>query len=254
MKIKLNSHMIITIISIIVVVLLLNQYNKQNIALQKCRERKVSFAQENEIRVYNPQEPALPLYPDPAEYTLSDRNYGTRQMDAIDRVRNPLRFPYKGIPAFQAQIDFSNRNLPFQVASGGRRMIPTIEGVPIINSPPAIDIGNANIAPTNISTRGGIGLPQQVGVLHKVFGADNEVYPLYGRRRYPRDDKWDYYTVMGNQGVKLEVRNASQNYRNQELNTGDEVQIQGLKDKYRATVYQSDFPEYIPWLPTVPRL
>lgn len=208
------------------------------------RNRRIRFGAD-QVKVFNPHEPP---------YTISDLNYSGRQLNSMDRIRNPLRYPYKSIPAFQGSIDYANRGLPFQVASsGGWRAIPTLENVPIINPPDQIDIGNQNIAPTNVSVRGGIGLPQQVGVLHKLFGNDNDVYPLYGRKRYPRDEKWDYYTTMGKYGVKLRVRNADGRQRYQELNSNDEVVVEGVKDRYRVTIYQTDFPQYIPWVQTFPQ-
>lgn len=200
--------------------------------------KRVTFSEEEDVRVFDAQMPP---------YAVSDLNYGPRQMDALDRVRNPLRYPYKSVPQFQTPMVVGMDNLPFQVMGGGRRREPALNRgyAPMINPPVSVDVGPQNIAPVNVSVRGGVGLPQQVGVIMKIFGNDNDVYPLYGRKRYPRDQKWDYYTSMGKEGVKLRVQNINNNQRFDELNSNDEVRVEGLKDRYRVIVYQTDFPQYI---------
>lgn len=200
--------------------------------------KKVSFSDREDIRIFDTQMPP---------YTVSDLNYGPRQMDAIDRIHNPLRYPYKSVPQFQRTTIVEMDNLPFQVMGGAGRRGPALNSgyAPMINPPVSIDVGPQNIAPVNVSVRGGIGLPQQVGVIMKNFGNDNDIYPLYGRKRYPQDHKWDYYTTMGKEGVKLRVQNINNNQRFDELSSNDEVRVEGLKDHYRVIVYQTDFPQYI---------
>lgn len=199
----------------------------------------VRFSEQEDVRVFDPSLPP---------YSISDLNYGVQQLNNIDRIRNPLRFPYKSAYSYQPQIAVTDQ-LPFQVVGGGRRRGPALNAgyAPMLNPPVAVDIGGQNIAPIGISVRGGLGLPQQVGVLMKLFGGgeESDIHPLYGRRRRPNERKYDYYTTLGKDGVKLRVRNVNNNQRFDELNSNDEVFVQGLKDRYRVVIYESDFPQYI---------
>jgi len=169
-----------------------------------------------------------------------------KQINALDRVYNPLRYPYKS-DYFYDQSWYPNLNLPFQVIGGGYRNKPTLGGtqIPIYNPPVPINVSNDNIAPVYISTRGPLGEPQQVGVIYKINGNDNDVLPLYGRRKYPSDNIYEYYTLMGNFGVKVPV--VTKNKRD-ELGSNDVVFIQGRAEPYRVTIYKSDMPSYIPYL------
>ena len=167
--------------------------------------------------------------------------------NALDRIYNPLRYPYRS-EAFYEQGWYPNMTLPPQVIGcGGRRqgcLGGTESAVP--NVPPPIEISERNIAPVNIMTRGPQGIPQQVGLLYKIFGSLNEVYPLYGRKKYPNSDTWDYYTQIGkNRDLKIPVITRRKN--NNELGTNDVVQIAGNSARFRVTVYDHDFPQYVPY-------
>lgn len=200
--------------------------------------KRVTFSEQEDVRVFDSQMPP---------YAVSDLNYGPRQMDALDRVRNPLRYPYKSVPQFQTSMVVGMDNLPFQVMGGGRRREPALNKgyTPMINPPDSIDVGPQNISPVNVSVRGPIGLPQRCGALIKIFGDQNDTLGLYSRKRYPRSDKYDYYTILGKDDVKLRVQNVNRNQRFDELSSGDEVHIEGFKDRYRVVMYQTDFPQYI---------
>ena len=50
---------------------------------------------------------------------------------------------------------------------------------------------------------------------------------------------------MGRFGVKVPVITKN---KNDELGTNDVVFIKGMSDAYRVTIYESDQPEYIPYL------
>jgi hypothetical protein len=137
-------------------------------------------------------------------------------------------------------------SLPPQVIGcGGRRqgcLGGTQGGIP--NVFPPVEISGRNIAPVNITTRGPQGIPQQVGVMYKIFGSLNDALPLFGRKRFPNSDCWDYYTIT-NTGLKLKVLTRQRN--NNELGTNDNVMVEGTRAKYRVTIYDSDFPQYIPY-------
>jgi len=170
-----------------------------------------------------------------------------REEMALERVYNPLKYPYKS-PPFYNQSWYPNQMLPPQVIGCGARNTPCMGGtqVPIANPMRPIDISNRNIAPVNISTRGPLGQPQQVGAIYRVMGNENTVYPLFGRKKYPNGDKWEYYTTIGQYGVKMPVITQR---KNTELGTNEIVFIQGQrKAPYRVTMYENDSPEYIPYV------
>tara|TARA_Y200000002_G_scaffold319593_1_gene279016 strand:- start:1757 stop:2530 length:774 start_codon:yes stop_codon:yes gene_type:complete len=174
-------------------------------------------------------------------------NNSPKKLNALDRVYNPLRYPYKS-DYFYDQSWYPNLNLPNQVIGCGGRNQPCVGGtqVPIYNRTTPVDISNNNIAPVYVSTRGPLGEPQQMGVLHKVNGSDsNDALPLFGRRRYPNDNKYDYYTLLGRYGSKVRVITKNKNY---ELGTNDIVFVEGTTSQYRTVLYETDYPQYIPYL------
>lgn len=170
-----------------------------------------------------------------------------QEQNALERVYNPLRYPYKSRP-FYNQNWYPNLMLPANVVGCGARNTPCMGGtqVPIANPMTPIDISDNNIAPVNISTRGPLGRPQQVGAIYKVLGNENQVYPLYGRKKYPNGDRWEYYTTIGPYGVKLPLITKNKYV---ELGTNDIVFVQGQRrSPYRVTMYENDFPQYIPYI------
>ena len=168
--------------------------------------------------------------------------------NALDRVYNPLRYPERS-EAFYEQGWYPNMILPPQVIGcGGRRggcLGGTQEGIPVLEPP--IEISERNIAPINIFTKGPLGVPQQVGVLYKIFGSLNDVLPLYGRKKFANSDTWDYYTMGGPDGGKVKLRVFPGKNTNNELGTNDEVRVEGTSAKYRVSIYPPDSPMYIPY-------
>lgn len=164
------------------------------------------------------------------------------EINALDRVYNPIRYPYKSLPNF---FSYPNLELPPQVIGCGGRNAPCLGGsqIPIYNPIPALEVSQTPIAPINIRTRGPRGIPQQVGSISKVFGNQNDIYPLFGRKRWPNDDKWEYYTVMDN-GVKIPIVPKPNFY---ELGENDIVKLKNQAGNYRVTLYEDDFPQYIPY-------
>ena len=170
-----------------------------------------------------------------------------QEQNALDRVYNPLRYPYKSRPFYNQQW-YPNMMLPAPVIGCGARNTPCMGGtqIPIANPMSPINISDNNIAPVNISTRGPLGQPQQVGAIYKIFGNENQVYPLYGRKKYPNGDHWEYYTTVGGYGVKMPIITPR---KNMELGTNDLVFIRGQRRApYRVTMYENDSPEYIPYI------
>lgn len=176
------------------------------------------------------------IYPNNRKSPIEDQAY--------ERVFNPLMYPYKSPPFYKNS--YNDGRLPPQVVGCGSRRTPCMGGsqMAITNNMPRVTINDSNIAPINISTQGPIGEPQQVGAIYKVFGNENQVYPLFGRRKYPNDNKWEYYTTIGQYGVKMPVITPR---KNEELGTNETVFIRGQKMPYRATMYETDQPQYIPY-------
>ena len=57
---------------------------------------------------------------------------------------------------------------------------------------------------------------------------------------------WDYYTMNGQYGVKIPVVT---NKDGDEIGENDSVFLKGLPgEAYRATIYESDFPQYVPYV------
>ena len=170
--------------------------------------------------------------------------YTPLQEDALDRIYNPLRYPSSQPEFYDPPPNFFNMALPAPVIGCGSRTTPCIGGsqIAIPNIFPPINISNRNIAPVNIATRGPESSPQQYGILQKIYGKINEVYPLFGQRRQFNNDKWDYYTTLGDNNVKVPVIG---NRNNNELGTNDEVTVLGNSARFRVTMYDRDYPAYI---------
>jgi len=249
-----KNYFIICIFIIILIIYIFCSYYLQNKCLDCTIEKdKTSNILSDKIKNIEQKIEYYQGNQNNRETVVNTVNYPTAVIDrdpktlnAMDRVYNPLRYPYKS-DYFYDQSWYPNLELPFQVIGGGYRNTPTLGGtqIPIYNPPVPIDISNTNIAPVNISTRGPMGNPQQVGTLYKINGNDNDILPLFGRRKYRNDNRYEYYTIMGRFGVKVSVVTKN---RNDELGNNDVVFIKGSSSPYRVTIYASDFPEYIPYL------
>lgn len=242
-----NNLIIGLIIIVLSIALIISLYKQNTCEPCKIETERIKTLEENlentnkRIENYKSETPInkeIVVYPNP----IPDQ----KALNSLDRVYNPLRYPYKS-DYFYDQGWYPDLQLPFQVIGGGYRRQPTLGGtqVPIYNPPVQIDISNTNIAPVNISTRGPLGQPQQVGVLYKVNGDENDVLPLFGRRRYPNDNRYEYYTLMGRYGSKVKVITKN---RNDEVGSNDVVFVKGSSEPYRVTIYENDSPQYIPYI------
>jgi len=249
---KLMFYVLISTFAVIIVFYLFYQYSfikmsDENEKSQNLLSSKISNLEntvkrsKEDIENYNNQmlatsNPAIPVLV----------NNNPKKLNALDRVYNPLRYPYKS-DYFYDQSWYPNMNLPSQVIGCGGRNQPCMGGtqVPIYNPTTPINVSNNNIAPVYVSTRGPLGEPQQMGVLYKVYGDENDTLPLFGRRKYPNDNKYEYYTLLGKYGSKVKIITKN---KNDELGTNDIVFIQGRAEPYKCTIYESDFPQYIPYL------
>ena len=204
---------------------------------------------DNNIDIHNYSMPLEYIIEPPISngYDIRDQIIRNKQQNSLDRIYNPLRYPYKSDPYYDIPL-YPNMGIPPQVIGCGGRATPCIGGtqVSIPNIYPPINISNQNIAPVNITTRGPLGQPQQMGVMQKVYGDLNEIYPVYGRRKYPNDNKWEYYTQLGPSNVKVPLITTTPNYN--ELGTNDVVTVQGNSAKFIVTMYDNDYPQYVPYM------
>lgn len=104
--------------------------------------------------------------------------------------------------------------------------------------------------PVNVRTRGVDVAYRQVGILTQQGGKDL-ILPLMGRPLEPRRDKWNFYTMAGNQAqVKLPVkshgRNCTSEYGCNDLTTGDQVMVEGYSGSFKVTMYENDALRYLP--------
>jgi hypothetical protein len=170
-----------------------------------------------------------------------------------DTIYNPLGYPNRS-QAFYEQGWYPNMAMPPQVIGCGGRRLPclggTQEAIPVVNAP--VEISERNIAPVNILSRSidpdPVGVIRQVGVLYKIFGSLNEIYPLYGVKRYRNSDTWDYSTKVGKEGNFVHVKVLTRRLNNNELQTNDEVRIDANSSRFRVTMYDKDFPQYVPYI------
>ncbi len=117
---------------------------------------------------------------------------------------------------------------------------------------PTADIRGA--IPINIKTRGLNTEFRQLGILTRQNGTDNMILPLMGSRVMTGRDKWNYYTISnnGNINTKLPISNKGRSCTNEygcdEIYNNDTVYVEGYKDVFIATVYESGTLNYIPVL------
>ena len=178
--------------------------------------------------------------------TCSNTGARLRHSNFLDRIYNPIRYPYQSMPFFNS-VEYNNYSLPDNVVGCGRRRIPCIGGYErvINNEIPCRHVTDENIAPINIRTRGPEGQPQQVGTLYNIFSDKNEVLPLFGRKKFPNDSKWEYYAIAGQFGTKIPVK-PLRNY--EEIGSNDTIQLVNYPGNFRATIYERDSPQYIPYV------
>lgn len=174
-------------------------------------------------------------------------NTGVTQADLVFNPYNPLEAG-KG-PLY----NYPNLILPASVIGGGARRGGVLGGsemvIPTVSIPK--DISNTNIAPVNILTRydpaNPLQKPHQVGVIYKVFGNSNDIYPLYGAKREFNGSRWDYFTIVqkaGGMSIKVPVRTKNYNDR---LGNNDPVWLDHCDEEHRVTIYE-DGLQYYPYV------
>ena len=93
---------------------------------------------------------------------------------------------------------------------------------------------------------------RQVGILTRVNGPET-ILPLMGRPLYANRDKWQFYTLSDkNNSVKLPLSHKGKSCTNEygcdNIYDGDTVQVEGYNDIFKATVYDNNVMQYIPYV------
>jgi hypothetical protein len=112
------------------------------------------------------------------------------------------------------------------------------------------DFANLRGLPVNIETQGLATQYQQIGILEN---GTNLILPLMGRQSMVGRDKWQYYTISntGTLNTKLPVtfqgRSCTSENGCDNISSGDTVYVKGYNDTFRATVYENNLLQYIPY-------
>jgi hypothetical protein len=136
----------------------------------------------------------------------------------------------------------------------------TPDGFVFIPETPSMSIPNPKVygnIPVTVSVATQPFDPQyrQMGILTRNQTVGNtEILPLMGRRNVSSRDKWQYYTVTGggngNMQTKLPVsvngKSCTGEYGCDQIYNNDTVYVEGYKDIFTATVYESSGFSYIP--------
>lgn len=103
---------------------------------------------------------------------------------------------------------------------------------------PPVDLKNE----INISTRGYPDTFRQVGILINNEAGDNKLLRLFGRKEFPRSNRYEYYTAInsGNDIIKVPLNIKK------ELYDDDNVIVDELSTEYKVKIYKYDSPRYYP--------
>ena len=106
--------------------------------------------------------------------------------------------------------------------------------------------------PINIRTQGDDAPFRQVGILTRNNGGET-ILPLMGRPLQTNRDKHQFYTMNDkNHMIKLPIskngRSCTGEYGCDDLFNGDTVYVEGYKDSFKVTMYESNVQRYIPFL------
>ena len=239
MVLNINICLLIILLIVVGIIIGINRYENYKGHRLAIQSQKLNKKKENKIeKFYNGYHGGLGYNLPFSTANIPEAPSQSKQI--LDR----LVFNYPSINGDPYR--YPNVVMPAAVIGCGARRGACMGGsqVPIPNTLPPVNISEQNIAPVNLTVRGFDEGIQQVGTIQRVFSRDNFVYPLFGRKKYRNDNKWEYFVKFGQYGVILPIV-PLRNY--EELNTNDEVYIQGQRDKYRVTMYDDDIPQYLPF-------
>ena len=110
--------------------------------------------------------------------------------------------------------------------------------------------------PINVSTNPGAvdTIYRQLGILTPIKGSSKDnILPLMGRPLFTNRDMWNYYTSSNQyNNVKLPLskrgRSCTNEYGCDRLYTGDTVDVEGVNETYKVTIYDNTIMKYLPFV------
>jgi hypothetical protein len=103
--------------------------------------------------------------------------------------------------------------------------------------------------PINVPTQSVNTSYRQVGILTR----GDTILPLMGKPLFTNRDKWNFYTMNDkNNMIKLPLSNKGKSCTNEfgcdNIYNGDTVYVEGYNDAFKATVYDNQVMQYIPFI------
>ena len=182
------------------------------------------------------------------KYELEKRHYDNK-INELDTIKTKLETTHSTVNELKTITNHINNENYYKTNETERLYNPLLG--PERSFPYSL---NRSGVPINIKTRGDIPNYQQVGVLYQE-GDDNnkKIFPLYGKPTYPGSNRWLYYTGNDNfSAVKLPIDNKGRSCQDDqgcdELRDGDDIDVVGYNNKFKATIYNLDKPRYIPYV------
>ena len=102
----------------------------------------------------------------------------------------------------------------------------------------------------NVPTRGEPPSYQQVGILTDADQPEN-IKPLYGRQTYPGSNLWNYFTSLDSHlATKIPIYVSDKDCTDErgckEIHKGELLNIGDPGNEYKANIYQTHAPRYLP--------
>lgn len=112
-----------------------------------------------------------------------------------------------------------------------------------------IQMGMGMGMPINVPTHSVNTSYRQVGILTR----GDTILPLMGKPLFTNRDKWNFYTMNDkNNMIKLPLSNKGKSCTSEfgcdNIYNGDNVYVEGYNDAFKATVYDNQVMQYIPFL------
>jgi hypothetical protein len=107
------------------------------------------------------------------------------------------------------------------------------------------------LVPINVTTNSINTNYSQIGILTPLNeSSTDKILQLMGRRLFVNRDKWQYYTISNqHNNVKLPIifnkKNGLNDYGVDQLYTGDIVYVEGYKQSFTATIYETNTIKYL---------
>lgn len=103
----------------------------------------------------------------------------------------------------------------------------------------------------NVPTRGEPPPYQQVGILTDNDNPEN-IKPLYGRQTYRGSNQWNYFTALDSHlatkiPIEIDNNDCTSERGCKEIYKNDTINIGSNENEYKANIYQTHAPRYIPY-------